>query len=66
MTTHLIPTVEEFAEYAQALADEVGGVPLHPDNRRTACGKRMNRQTMSVTEDPARVTCKACAKRAVS
>lgn len=61
MSVHLIPTVEEFAVYANALAEEIGGWPLHPANRTTACGRRMG--NLSTTTNAARVTCKVCAKR---
>lgn len=60
MKTHLIPTVEEFAVYAQALTDEVGGLPLHPANRLTSCGKRMG--DLPVTTNASRATCATCTK----
>lgn len=60
MKVHLVPTVEAFAAYAQDLADEVGGVPLHPANRMTACGKRMG--DLRVTASADRITCASCAR----
>lgn len=59
---HLIPTVEAFAEYVRR---EFGpDAVLHPANRRTYCSRVMDYQALRITEDPARVTCKVCAKKA--
>lgn len=62
MAIHLIPTPEAFADLIrQAYGPEA---VLHPNNRLTACGRRMNRMTMALTENPSRATCKTCARKA--